>query len=326
MKKITFKASTDIALIKYWGKKNEALRIPENDSLSMILDGLYTTTTVEFQTNLNKDEVTIDGEQKTKEINRVSKHLDRFRELAHIKTFAKVVSQSNFPRSTGLSSTGSAFAALSYATAMALDLNLSEKELSILSRQASGTACRCVCSGFVQWHKGVTSLNSYSETIFSAQRWDVRDLIVIIDDKAKEVSSTAGHKTAHTSAFYQTRQKNLNKKIDQTIQAIEKKDFTKLGEIVEAEALEFHSILLTSKPSLMMWQPGTVEVMKLVKSLRQLGVEAYFTLNTGFNLHILVLPKDEEKLKSELSKLSVVKNIIRAKVGDKPQEIKQHLF
>ncbi|MBT3249694.1 MAG: diphosphomevalonate decarboxylase [Candidatus Pacebacteria bacterium] len=326
MRKITYKASTDIALIKYWGKKDEQLRIPENDSFSIVIDGIYTITTVEFKTDLDRDEVTIDGEQQLKEVNRVSKYLDRFRELANIKTFAKVVSESNFPRSTGLSSTGSAFAALTYAATAALELDLDQKELSILARQASGTACRCVCGGFVQWHGGKSSSDSYSETIFPADHWDLRDIVVVVDDKAKQISSTAGHKTAQTSPFYLTRQKNLPSKMKLLQEYVENRDFTQLGELIEAEALEFHSILLTSQPPLLMWQPGTVEVMKTVQALRQSGVEAYFSLNTGFNLHVLTLPEHEEVVAAELSKLKLVKNTIKSKIGQKPTEISQHLF
>lgn len=326
MKKSTYKASTDIALIKYWGKKDEQLRIPENDSLSIILDGLYTITTIEFRPELKSDRVTIDGEQQLKEVNRVSKHLDRFRKLAGIKTFAKVASENNFPRSTGLSSTGSAFAALSYAATSSLGLDLTQKELSILSRQASGTACRCVCGGFVQWHQGENSENSYSETVFPANSWDLRDLVVVVDDKAKKISSTAGHKTAQTSPFYLTRQQHLSNKINHLKSAIKNKDFTSFGKIVESEALEFHSIILTSEPPLLMWLPGSLAVMRTVQSLRESGIETYFSLNTGFNLHVITLPQYEEKVMTELKNIGLVKRVIQAKVGGKPQEINQHLF
>ncbi len=326
MKKVTYKSSTDIAFVKYWGKKDEVLRLPANDSFSMILDGLDTITTVEFQDSLKSDEVIIDGRQVSKEAKRVTQHLDRVRKLAGITTFAKVVSENSFPKSTGLSSTGSAFAALSYSATIAAGLELSEKELSILSRKASGTACRCVCGGFVHWNSGESSENSFSQTVFPATHWDLRDVITVIDDQEKHISSTAGHKTAQTSVFYQLRQKSLPQKISLVKKAVKDKNFTALGELIEAEALEFHSILLTSQPPILMWQPGTIEVMKKVHQLREQGVEAYFSMNTGFNVHVLTLPENEELVAQKLSKLSSVKQLIHAKTGRKPIEINQHLF
>ena len=152
MKKVTIKASSDIALVKYWGKKDEELRLPENGSVSVLLDGLDTITTVEFSEALLFDQLTISGENITsdsREARRVVKHLNRIRALAQAQNkegagfFAKVVSENSFPRGTGLSSSGSGMAAVTYAATLALELQLSEKELSILSRKASGTACRC---------------------------------------------------------------------------------------------------------------------------------------------------------------------------------------
>src|SRR5438094_96093 len=122
MSKINCRASADVALIKYWGKKDNVLRLPENGSISMILDNLNTTTTVEFQPELKQDLVVIEGESEQKEVKRVSQQLDRVRRLAGISTFARVVSRNSFPQSTGLSSSGSGFAALTVAASKAAGL------------------------------------------------------------------------------------------------------------------------------------------------------------------------------------------------------------
>lgn len=326
MKKATFKASSDIALVKYWGKKDEALRLPENGSVSMILDGLDTITTVEFDERYHQDSVTIDGDVELGEESRVVKHLDRIREMAQFKSRARVVSENTFPRGTGLSSSGSGFAALTYAATEALGVIMSEKELSILARQGSGTACRCVCGGYVEWKDGEISETSYSETIFTANYWDVRDVVVVVDEGKKLVSSTAGHTTAQTSVFYPVRLKLIGGKIKDLKMFLKKKDFTGLGELVEAEALEFHSILLTSNPPMIAWHPGTVEVMLAVQQLRREGVEAYFTINTGFNVHVLTLPKEVIDVQKAMNKLTLVKKTLVAKVGNKPKELTEHLF
>lgn len=335
MKKTTIKASSDIALVKYWGKKDEILRLPENGSLSIVLDGLDTITTVEFSEKYEADQVFIQDEEiknSSIEAARVSKHLDRLRKLAKqanidgANWFAKVVSKNTFPRGTGLSSSGSGMAALTYAAAEALGLELSEKELSILSRQASGTACRCACGGFVEWLDGETSDDSYSMTVFSKDHWDIRDVVAVVDEGMKKISSTEGHTTAQTSPFFTVRQEKIKAKIIAVKQAITEKNFTKLGNIVEAEALEFHSILLTSEVPLILWYPGTVQVMQEVQKLRDEGIECYFTINTGFNVHILTLPEFEGEVQKRLAALPLVVKTLSAKVGDKPREITEHLF
>lgn len=335
MKKTTIQASSDIALIKYWGKKDEVLRLPENGSISIILSGLDTVTTVEFREDLIQDQVFIQGEEIENvsiEAQRVSKHLDRMRDLAKERKitganwFAKVVSKNTFPRGTGLSSSGSGMAALTYAAARALGLDVSEKELSILSRQASGTACRCVCGGFVEWLDGDTSDTSYSHTIFSKEHWDIRDVVAVVDEGRKKISSTEGHTTAQTSPFFKVRQDRIKQKIELVKQAIAEKNFTELGKIVEAEALEFHSILLTSEVPLILWYPGTVQVMHEVQKMREEGIECYFTINTGFNLHILTLPEFEAEVNQRLFALPLVVKTLTATIGDKPKEISEHLF
>lgn len=329
MKKVTIKASSDIALVKYWGKKDEILRLPENGSVSIILDGLDTVTTVEFSDEYTEDAVTIQGETiatDSREARRVVKHLDRIRTLAGVSTKAKVVSENTFPRGTGLSSSGSGMAALTYAATKALGLSLSEKEMSILARQASGTACRCASSGFVEWLDGDTSETSYSESIFSADHWDIRDVVAVVDEGRKKISSTEGHTTAQSSPFFAVRQKNISQKISDVKAAIKQKDFTTLGQLVEAEALEFHSILLTSQTPLILWYPGTVQVMNEVQRLREEGVECYFTINTGFNVHVLTLPKFEEQVQERLQSLTLVNKTLTAKVGTGPKETEEHLF
>lgn len=334
MPKITIKASSDIALIKYWGKKDEVLRLPENGSLSIILDGLDTITTVEWQPSLTQDEVTIEGDQientqNPLETQRVTKHLDRIRQNYQIENgaqYAKVVSKNSFPKGTGLSSSGSGFAALTYAATLAAGVKLSSKELSILARQGSGTACRCVCGGFVEWHDGETSETSFSETIFSPEFWDIRDVVAVVDEGMKKISSTEGHEAAHTSPFFPARQQHIAAKVQTAKQLIADKNFTALGKLVEAESLEFHSILLTSAPPLLLWYPGSLQVMHEVQKLRREGVPAYFTINTGFNVHVLTLPEYESLVKERLAALPLVKKTLTAKVGAAPTILQEHLF
>jgi diphosphomevalonate decarboxylase len=332
MEKTTVQAGSDIALVKYWGKKDKVLRLPANGSISMILNSLNSLTTVEFQSNLEKDQITINGEVEDGEALRVVKHLDRIRSLAKEKNlinkdvFAKVVSENDFPKSTGLSSSGSGFAALTLAAVKAIGLNLSEKELSILARQGSGTACRCVCGGFVEWLDGNTSEESYSQSFARPEDFVIRDLVAVVSEDKKDLSSTEGHDLAETSLFFAARQEKIQEKLLQVKQVILQKDFTTLGEIVEAEALEFHSILLTSRPTILLFYPGTIEVMQAVRQLRKIGVPAYFTINTGFNIHVLTLPEYEQEVLRMLQSLPSVQKVISSGVGEKPKYLDKHLF
>lgn len=335
MSKVTAKASSDIALVKYWGKKDAVLRLPENGSVSIKLDGLDTVTTVEFSDKFLTDELTIGNETidiTSREAKRVVKHLNRIRDLAKEKglakasQFAKVVSKNSFPRGTGLSSSGSGMAALSYAATKAIGLELNEKEMSILSRKASGTACRCAVGGFVEWLDGDISETSYSKTIFDKNHWNIRDIVAVVDYGKKKISSTEGHAIAGTSNFFGVRQRGIGQKIKDVKQFIKDKDFSNLGSLVEAECLEFHSILLTSNPPLVLWYPGTLEVIHEVQKMRSEGIECYFTINTGFNIHILTLSEFENKVRERLEKLSLVKETLTAKVGGKPEYLEGHLF
>lgn len=332
MKKTTIRANSDIALIKYWGKKDRELRLPANGSLSMILDSLHSTTTVEFLQSLVEDQVTIDGFTEDGEASRVIKHLDRVRLIAKEKglikkdIFAKVVSKNNFPKSTGLSSSGSGFAALTIASSEAIGLSLNQKELSILARKGSGTACRCVCGGFVQWLDGDSSETSFSQSFASSSQMKIRDLVAIVSEDKKLIGSTEGHDLAQSSPFFKARQERMKEKLAKAKEAVLTNDFVALGELAEAEALEFHSILLTSSPTILLFYPGTIEVMQKVRQLRRDGLPAYFTINTGFNVHVLTLPEHEESVRQALQALPRVKKIISSGVGEEPQEIDEHLF
>lgn len=332
MQKTTVLAHSDIALIKYWGKKDKVLRLPANGSLSLILDALQTTTTVAFDVNLGADQVQIDGAVEEGEKSRVIAHLQRIRDLAKqaglIKTdvFARVMSVNNFPKSTGLSSSSSGFAALTIAASQAIGLQLDERGLSILSRQGSGSSCRCVCGGIVEWLDGDTSDQSYAVQFAKGDVLPIRDLVTIVAEDKKQISSTEGHDLAETSPFFAARQQQISTKLQRIKQAIQARDFITVGEIAEAEALEFHSILLTSQPNIFLLYPGTVEVIHLVRKLRSGGIPVYFTINTGFNVHVLTLPEYEQTVLQALKGLSSVHKVLASGIGDKPQLLKEHLF
>src|SRR3990167_337608 len=207
--KATATAPSNIAFIKYWGRKDETLRLPENGSLSMNLSALQTTTTVEFSPDYTEDHIEINGTRESNESSRAVKHLDRVRALAKISDFAKVVTKNNFPTGTGLSSSASGFAALTVAAASAAGLQLSEKDLSVLARQGSGSACRSIPDGFIEWLDGDTSETSYATQIFLPNWWNIADVVAIVSESKKEVSTSTGQQSAQSSPFMPVRLRRM---------------------------------------------------------------------------------------------------------------------
>ncbi len=324
--KATAKAPSNSAFIKYWGKKDEELRLPENGSISMNLSNLTTATTVEFDEKYREDSVEYNGIVEKATQSRAVKHLDRIRSLAKTELHAKVVTQNNFPSGTGLSSSASGFAALTVAGAKAAGLSLSEKELSILARLGSGSACRSIPDGFVEWLDGDTSEASHAVSLHPPDYWDIVDLIAIVDTHKKEVPTTAGQMLHTSSPFFSVRLAGIKEKIARCKQYLAEKNFTSLGELMEAEALEMHAIMLTSRPSLIYWTPGTLTLMKLVKKWRLEGLETYFTINTGQNVHILCERKSVDTLKNKLTSTSGVESIIVNAPSVGTRLVETHLF
>lgn len=324
--KATAVAHPNVAFIKYWGRKNEILRLPTNGSISMNLDGLTTTTTVEFSPDYKEDSILIDEESKFDEAKRVIEHLDRIRKIAHIAFRAKVVSQNNFPSSTGLSSSASGFAALTVAGVKALGIELSEKELSILARQGSGSACRSILSGFVEWKDADTSEDSYAYTLFPSDYWDIVDIVAVVSTEKKEVPTSEGQKLAQTSPFFTVRSSHIKEKIQKAKKYIEEKRFEEFGELVEEEAIEMHAVMMTSHPSLLYLSQGTLEMMKLVTKWRKEGLPLYFTINTGQDIHLLCERKNVDSIVAKVKEVSQVKKIFVSHPGEGAKLIEKHLF
>lgn len=324
--KATAIAPSNIAFTKYWGKKDEVLRLPENGSIAMCLSNLLTTTTVEFSPKYEKDVVKINGEVEEGEESRVIKHLERVRKLANNNLKAKVISNNNFPTGTGLSSSSSGFAALTLAATKATGLNLSEKQLSILARQGSGSACRSIPDGIVEWLDGDRSEDSYAKTIFPASHWKIVDIVAVVNEGKKEISTTKGMGEARSSIFMPMRVAQMPKKNKLLKKLISERKFKEFGELVEAEALEFHSIVLTQHPAIIYWTPATVKMMKLVQKWRKEGFEVYFTINTGQDVHLIVEQKNAKKLINKLKKVEGVKEIIINKPASGARYSSKHLF
>lgn len=325
--KATVKAPANIAFIKYWGKADDALRLPLNDSISMNLSDAYTVTTVEFSASFVKDEITLlDGAFSEKEIARVVKGLDRVRERAGSKLFARVVTKNTFPKGAGSAASASGFAALTVAGFAALGIELSEKELTIVARLGSGSACRSIPDGFVVWVKGDSSETSYAYSFYSHDYWDIRDLLIIVDSGMKKVSTTEGHTGVKTSPLWNERSLAVPQRMTRMLEAMKSKNFQAFGEILEEDTLDMHHVMQTQVPPLMYWNDATRRIMDAVVSWRNLGLSVYFTIDAGPNVHVICEGKDEVRVLDALKSISGVEEIILNKPSKGAQIISEHLF
>lgn len=331
MSKTTAIAHPNIALIKYWGNRDAKLRIPLNDSLSMNLDALTTETTVEFDSALDQDRIELDGAPAdAKTCARVSEHLARVRGLAKIETYARVASRNNFPAAAGLASSASAFAALSLAATRAADLDLDARALSILARQGSGSAARSIPDGFVEWlaakNANYTSEQSYARSLLPADAWALHDVIAIVSRDAKQVGSTEGHAAAPSSPFLAERLARLPMRYHHVRRETLAKNLTGMGPDIEAEAIELHLLAMTSQPPIFYWAPDTLRVLDAVRAWRADGLEAYYTLDAGPNVHILTAQTDAAELAQRVRALQGVQDVLVSGPGGATRVSENHLF
>ncbi|MCI2773791.1 mevalonate diphosphate decarboxylase [Staphylococcus petrasii] len=293
------RAHTNIALIKYWGKADEALIIPMNNSLSVTLDRFYTETKVTFDETLSHDQLILNGEEvDAKESAKIQRYMDMIRKEAGITTHALIESENFVPTAAGLASSASAYAALAGACNEALQLGLSDKDLSRLARRGSGSASRSIFGGFAEWEKGHDDATSYAHSI-DANGWedDLAMIFVVINNKSKKVSSRSGMSlTRDTSRFYQYWLDHVDEDLKETKDAISKKDFKRMGEVIEANGLRMHATNLGAQPPFTYLVPESYEAMRIVHECREAGLPCYFTMDAGPNVKVLIEKKNQQAI------------------------------
>jgi len=309
-------ACANIAFIKYWGNRDNALRLPVNGSISMNLDGLFTRTTVSFQPSLPFDELIINGHEVVgKGLDRVSYILDLVREKAGIKMNAEVMSENNFPAGAGIASSAAAFAALALAASKAAGLDLSEPELSVLARRGSGSASRSIPGGYVEWQMGKDEADSYAYSIAPVNHWNFADCVAIVSAAHKKTGSTEGHAIAGTSPLQEARVADAPRRLEICRNAILNKDFEAFANIIEHDSDMMHSVMMTSNPPLMYWQSATVEIFHQVREWRASGLPVGYTVDAGANVHVLCLGEYKAEVEKRLREIPGVSNVLVAGVG-----------
>lgn len=320
IKTATAQACSNIALIKYWGKRDAGLNLPTNGSLSLTLDGMTTTTTVHWDPGYASDAVSLNGNALAdSELAKMSKFLDLVRAKAGISLKAKVDSQNNFPTAAGLASSASGFAALALAASQAAGLELEPRELSILARQGSGSASRSIFGGFAEWKRGDNpdGTDSYAEQLMPPEAWpEVRMLVVVLEPRPKPISSRAGMtQTVATSPMYPAWLETVGGDLDAARKALFAKDLEALGTVAEANALKMHATMLTTLPTILYWQPTTVALMHRVWELRRDGIPGWFTIDAGPNVKVLTDAAHIDQLANALAAVDGVERVLVCKPG-----------
>jgi diphosphomevalonate decarboxylase len=312
----TAQAFANIAFIKYWGNRDNLLRLPINGSISMNLDGLYTRTTVSFQPSLPYDELIINGhEVMGAGLDRISYLLDIIRGMADIPERAEVMSENNFPSGAGIASSASAFAALALAGSKAAGLQLREADLSRLARRGSGSASRSIPGGFVEWQAGTSDEDSFAFSIAVPDHWDLVDCVAIVSAAHKKIGSSEGHIVAHTSPLQAARVADAPRRLQICREAILKRDFNALASIVELDSDMMHSVMMTSRPALHYWKPASLDVMNCVRQWRMEGISVCYTVDAGPNVHVICPETEAHIVEKRLREVKGVQNVLVARPG-----------
>lgn len=323
----TARAYPNIALVKYWGKRDETLMLPAAGSLSLTLDSFPTTTTVRLSEQLDADTFTLNGAPQTTEaLARVTKFLSLVRERAAQHgfpghSFAEVHSVNTAPTGAGLASSASGFAALAVSAAAAYGLRLDRAELSRLARRGSGSAARSLISGISVWHAGEDDQSSFAEPVPSPE---IAMVIATVDPRQKAVSSrVAMRETALTSPFYPAWITSTEQSLRDMIAACQAHDFTRIGKITEMHALRMHAVIQTNDPPVRYLSPTSIAIFDAVAALRERGIEAYATADAGPNVAVISRPEDVTAVASALTEHGEV-HIAHAGAGahliDTPQD------
>lgn len=316
-------AHPNIALVKYWGKRQKALNLPAVGSLSITLDRIFTRTRICFDPALSADQLllngeTVDGGVAASPLHRVSGCLDLLRQRAGVDHRARIESNNNFPTGAGLASSASGFAALVTAAASALGLDLSDAEKSALARQGSGSAARSIFGGFVEWFRGQRDdgRDSVARPLLEADDWPLRVVIAITSTQRKTVGSTEGmNRTAQTSPYQSAWVDTQPDDLAEARAAIGARDFDKLADVAEYSCLKMHALAMAARPGLLYWNGATVEGMQRVRSLRARGVPVFFTVDAGPQLKAVCLPEAAATVHEALKDIPGVLDVIETGLG-----------
>lgn len=313
------RAGTNIALVKYWGKRDASLNLPAAGSLSLTLAELGTTTHVRFDDRLDRDEVQLNGvaaDERT--ARRVAKFLDLVRAQAGLSARAHVRSRNQVPTAAGLASSASAFAALALAATRAAGLEVTPLELSVLARRGSGSAARSIYGGLVEMQPGTRAdgVDAGAHPLLPPDAWDLRLCVAITATGAKAIGSTeAMDHTARTSPYYAAWIASVDADLAAARAAIAARDLRALGVVTERSALRMHACAMAADPAVVYWNPATLAALQTVHELRAGGVPVYATMDAGPHVKALCVQADSDVVQRALAATAGVLSVLVAAPG-----------
>lgn len=308
-------AHSNIALAKYWGKRDRERNIPDVPSLSLTLAALSTTTSVSFDPSLPADRFVLNGTAAdATSAAKVFRMLDRVRSAAGITTRASVESSNDFPTASGLASSASGFAALALACLGAAGLSWPAAAASDLARASSVSAARSIFGGFVTLEAGARGAEPIATPAAASK---LRMVIAITDAGPKAVGSTAGMlHTQDTSPYYPAWREAASRVYGELRAALSEGQLEKVGEAMEHSTLLMHASMLGARPALVYWNAATLGATQAVRELRAGGTFAYFTMDAGPHVKVLTLEDQCSKVRAALATVAGVRQVIVSGIGE----------
>lgn len=314
----TARAGANFALVKYWGKRDVTLNLPDVGSISITLAALHTETRVTLDSTLDVDRFVLDGRADAPGADRVAALMERFRTLAGSRLHARVESRNNFPTGAGLASSASGFAALVAAATAAWRLDLSPSSRSELARIGSGSAARSIFGGFVEMARGerADGRDAVAHVLAESGHWPLQVVVAVSDRGRKSVGSTEGmQRTARTSPFYRAWVENQDRDLVAARAAIAGRDFERLAEISEASALTMHGLAMSARSGLLYFNATTMECLHRIRALRAAGQAVFFTVDAGPQVKAICLPESSDTVAEALADVPGVTGILRSGLG-----------
>jgi len=313
------RANTNIALIKYWGKRDTALNLPATGSLSMTLSSLGTETRVTFDDGFTRDEMRLDGRPVDRHTcSRTFRFLDIVRKAAGIDSFARVESENNFPTASGLASSASGFAALALAATRAAGMSADLPELARLARLGSGSAPRSLLGGLVELRAGESpdGADCIPVQIAAPDAWDIRLVVAMNSSGAKHVGSTEGmERTRLTSPYYREWLRANRMDLGAAREAVAGRDFSTLGRLTEASCFRMHAVAMSADPSILYWNAATLDTISAVRAMRDSGLEGYVTVDAGPHVKTLCRAADADAIAREVETIRGIERVVIEKPG-----------
>jgi diphosphomevalonate decarboxylase len=305
-------AQPNIALIKYWGKRDVDRNLPAVGSISITLADLYTSMSVEFDAALKADSLSVNGEDNPAMLSRVSTCLDNV--AGADREAARVLSSGNFPIAAGLASSASAFAALVVAANAAIGGRLDTRALAGLAGRASGSAARSLYGGFAELQNAAEDIEVSS--LLSAEEWPLRVVVAITATGPKAVGSTEAMEISRkTSPFYGRWVEQQDQDLADARAAIAALDFAKLASVAEHNCLKMHSVMWGSRPPIVYWNSATLACMQTIRDLQAQGVAVFFTIDAGPQLKAVCEPAFEAQVREALAETDGVHDVLVTGLG-----------